>query len=538
MKIRYLLLSILIIASLLRFINIGQVPFGLSNDESSYIYSAYSVWKTGMGIDGTFLPVSFNTDSSNSPVPIYLSAPFVGILGISPEVGRLPFILLGIGSIYILYLLAKELFDNETIALSAAAVLSISPWHLHVTRTAYDSVFAMFFFLLGTYLFVRGIRKGTVLWSLLPFFLAFYSYHATKFVFLFLLPVLIILFYSKLKQRKKEMLLFIGGYLAIIISFVIIMSVAGVTRQDETLLSYKDPKAVSTVNYELDKNQAPLVVSKLFNNKPLYFFRVIRENYLEVFSTNFLFLYGDTSSSAKTLGVLSRGVMYLIELPLLLLGFYYLFRHGVKVGRNVVIAGILIAPLASTFVSGKSYILRDLFLTPFLAIVVGCGIYAGMVLMKRYPSGLKKGLTIVFIGLYSVFVLSYLYQYHFRYSVYGAEAWFRSDREVVELVVQKSKTSDHVYIYAPGKIMLAQYGIFGKIEPKEIQHAWSASNSSIGNVTFLGSCLDLLKLPKLTKNEKITYILPVENCSQNISPMYTISDYSEPTRALWHAYEI
>jgi len=128
-----LLLGILLLASLLRFVNSGNVPYGLSNDEASYIYSAYSVWTTGKGIDGTFLPISFNTDSSNSPVPIYLTAPFVGLLGISPETGRLPFVLLGIASIFVLYFLVKELFGNETIALFAATVLSISPWHIHVT---------------------------------------------------------------------------------------------------------------------------------------------------------------------------------------------------------------------------------------------------------------------------------------------------------------------------------------------------------------------------------------------------------------------
>lgn len=544
MKIRYLLLGIIILASVLRFINLGQVPYGLSNDESSYIYSAYSVWKTGRGIDGTFLPISFNTDSSNSPVPVYLSAPFVGLLGVSAEAGRWPYILLGIGSIYLVYLLVKLLFDNEVISLLSAAALSISPWHLHVTRTAYDTVFAMFFLLLGIYLFVRGLKKGSILWSLIPFFLAFYSYHATKFVFLFLLPVLIILFYSKLKERKKETLLFIGGYIAILLSFFIIMSFSGVTRQDETLLSYKDERAVSTVNYELEKNEAPLLIKKIFNNKPLYFFRVIRENYLEVFSTNFLFLYGDTSSSAKTLGVLSRGVMYLIELPLLLVGVYFLIRHGARAGRNIVIAGILIAPLASTFVTGKSYILRNLFLTPFLAILVGCGIYAGLLFINRYPERIRKAVVIVFIGVYGIFVLSYLYQYHFRYSVYGAEAWARGNREVIEYLSQKRNEYKHIYFYAPdapnspGNIMLAQYGIFGRIEPIDIQRAWVTQIPVIGNVTFLDSCPDLLKLPKMSKKDKTLYIYPVEKCSQNIAPIYTIHDYGESTIVLWQVYEI
>jgi len=385
---------------------------------------------------------------------------------------------------------------------------------------------------------VRGARSGNINWSLISFFLAFYSYHATKFVFLFLLPVLLIMFYTTLKNRKREVIIFIGGYLIILFSFFLTMSTAGVTRQDETILSYQDPRAAGTVNYELDKNQAPLFVSKLFNNKPLYFLRVIRENYLEVFSTNFLFLYGDTSSSAKTLGVLSRGVMYLIELPLLLLGLYYLMRHGARAGRNVVLAGLLIAPLASTFVSGKSYILRNLFLTPFLSIVVGCGIYTVILLIKKYPPGVRNALLFCFFGVYGVFVLSYLYQYHFRYSVYGAEAWFRSDREVVQLISKESKSSDHVYVVAPGKIMLAQYGIFGKIDAREVQKAWITSNPVIGNVTFLEKCPNLLKFPKTSKAKKSVYILPFENCSQNVSPVKVITDYGESSLTLWQVYEV
>lgn len=538
MKIRYLLLCLLLLTSILRFVNIGHVPYGLSNDESSYIYSAYSLWKTGKGIDGTFLPISFNTDSSNSPVPIYLSAPFVGLLGLSPEVGRLPYILLGIGSIFVLYLLVKELLEKDAIALAAAFVLAVSPWHLHVTRTAYDSVFAMFFFLLGTYLFVKAAKKGkSILWSLIPFFLAFYSYHATKFVFIFLLPVLVILFYSKLKQRKKTTALFLGGYLLILVTFLLSLSIAGVSRQDETLLSLRDERVVSTINYERSYNEAPLLIREIFNNKPAYFFRVIRENYLEAFSTNFLFLYGDTSSSAMTLGVLSRGVMYLIELPLLLLGLSYLIRIGPKIGRNVVIAGLLIAPLASTFVSGKSYILRDFNMTPFLAIIVGCGIYAGYLLIKKYPLHLRRLMIIGFVGIYSIFVLSYLYQYHFRYSVYGAQAWFRDSREVAELVVSKSKDSNQVYFFAPGKIMLAQYGIYGKVDPREIQRAWNSKVPKIENVTFLDKCPDVLK-KSIEEVEKAVYILPVDNCGQNISPIKTIRDYGESQRPLWNMYEI
>src|SRR5690242_18364453 len=128
-----LLTGILVIAIAFRLFQLGTIPYGITNDNASYIYSAYSIWHTGKGIDGTFLPLSFNTDSSNSPVPIYLDAPFVGLMGVSPLSGRLPYALAGVGSVALLYGISLQLFKKKSIALLSAFVLAVSPWAIFMS---------------------------------------------------------------------------------------------------------------------------------------------------------------------------------------------------------------------------------------------------------------------------------------------------------------------------------------------------------------------------------------------------------------------
>ena len=106
------LILVILLASFLRLWQLGNIPAGTPNDEASYIYNSYSIWHTGRDILGNFLPLSFNAHSSQSPVEVYLTAPFVGILGLSLFSARLPAALLGIGSVFLIFLITDLLFKN------------------------------------------------------------------------------------------------------------------------------------------------------------------------------------------------------------------------------------------------------------------------------------------------------------------------------------------------------------------------------------------------------------------------------------------
>ena len=528
-----LLTLIVFLALFVRLFQLGNVPYGITNDNASYIYSAYSVWKTGKGIDGSFLPLSFNTDSSNSPVPIYLDAPFVGLMGVSPLSGRLPYALSGVGSVIVLYGISLLLFKKKSIALLSGLVLAISPWAIFINRTSYEANIAFFFYLLAFYVFLKTVKKGNVLWSLLFFLLAFYSYHATKIFFIFLIPLLVGLYRKELVQRKKELVLFCFGSLCILASFFFVLKSQHVTRQD--VLLNDSPDAAKQVDVERTKSDAPEKVKEIFNNKALYYLRVIRENYLEVLSPQFLFLYGDTGSSGGLLGMYSRGEMYIIELPLLLLGLYFLARQQDK--KPLLFLGLILilAPIGSTFTVDKTFPLRDVMLLLPLPIFVGLGLYQFFLWVLTQNTISKFLLTVGVIALYIFLFASFFYQYFYRYPLYGGENWLHSTHTVVSMAGQSNKK--HVYLVSNNEMFPVQYAIFNQIDPQLVQKAWGKKDPILGNVTILDECLNQGKGDPYTLLPKDSLYITPSDCYTGSSTSATIQDIGEPIRTLWKIYE-
>jgi 4-amino-4-deoxy-L-arabinose transferase-like glycosyltransferase len=514
------LVFIIILASILRLWQLGSIPSGLSNDEAGYIYSAYSLWNTGHDVAGKFLPLSINLDASFSPVYIYLTAPFVGILGLSPF------------AVLLLYLLTKKMLRDRRIALAAAFVLAVSPWHLQISRAALDATVAMFFYLFALLVFCIKVKKGSILWSLPLWLLAFYSYHATKLFYLGAIPLLVVYFRDTLLKRKKEIALFLLGALLIIVSFIMVMKTQGVTRQG--IFIYNDMATITQkVDWERTFNSSPEVLKPIFNNKFLYIMRMVRENYLEAFSFHYLFLYGEPGGLGIQYGLYYRGVMYLIELPLLLIGLYQLARQKAYLPLLMLLA----APLGSAFNLDKQYVNRSIMMLPFLSMAVAVGLIQVLNTLRR--KGSWKIYTTLLAFAYVAFIVSYLYQYYYRYSIYGAEKWFYSSRETAG-VIQKGRTQyDKVYVSDMGPVFLLQYGIWAQVEPSKIQKAWQEyPKTQIDNVSFVEKCslLPTNADPNKSLPRKTMYIVQDE-CHKSATPSAVIKEKGEPLRTIFKIYK-
>jgi len=528
-----IIVVILVLAAILRFWQLGQMPYGITNDEASYIYSAYSISQTLKDVGGKFLPFSFNLENPLSPVPIYLNAIFLRILGLSVFTGRFLYALLGVGCVFLLFLLAKDLFKDNKIALISALVLAVSPWHLHISRSAYEAGVALFFFLLAALIFIKNVKKGNINWSLPLFILAFYSYHATKIFFIFFVFVLVFT-YKNVFKRKKELAFFLTVVFVIIISFFIIGKGQGGLERGGLFLYNDMETAANFVNLEREKSLAPFNMRQIFNNKPLYFLRIMREKYLNAFSPQFLFLYGETTGLAGLYGTFFRGVMYIIELPLLLLGLFVLLQKY-KGARKIILLSLLIAPLTTTFTIDTSYVMRAVMMIPFLCLLVGLGIFSFQKMVVAH----RKKVMVVFIIWYLFLVASYLYQYHFRYRIYGAETWFRSNRELAILIKDNQEKYDQIEVVGPGKMFILQYGVFAKVDPKKIQKTWNEKvPSQLENITFTDGCLDVDdKILMESLPPKTLYIVPeIKNCHQQVVPSLVIKEFMEPARIIWKIY--
>ena len=162
---KYLIIVIVIMAGLFRFMRIESIPPSLYWDEVSQAYNSYSILETGYDEHKEFLPLArFKAFGDyKAPVYIYLDVPFIALLGKTNLAVRFPSALFGTLTVLVRYLLAKEVFfknkNKNQISLAAAVLLAISPWHIQLSRVAYEGNLATFFTILEITLFLLSLRK-------------------------------------------------------------------------------------------------------------------------------------------------------------------------------------------------------------------------------------------------------------------------------------------------------------------------------------------------------------------------------------------
>ena len=106
-----ILLIITIIAVLLRFWQLGQVPPSPDWDEAALGYNAYSILETGRDEYGTLLPVILRSFDDYKPgLYGYLTVPSIWLFDLNVWAVRLPSALIGSLTVVMSYFLVIELF--------------------------------------------------------------------------------------------------------------------------------------------------------------------------------------------------------------------------------------------------------------------------------------------------------------------------------------------------------------------------------------------------------------------------------------------
>lgn len=525
---------LLFIAVFFRFWLLGDIPVGVTNDEAGGFFNTYSIAVTGRSIDGRFLPLSMNLDNSSAPVFVYLTVPFIWLFGISAYAIRIPFAILSLGSVFLLYLITQRLIQNRYVALSAAFALAVSPWNIHMNRGAYDGPIT-FFFLLAIYVFLRKVENGNILWTLPWILISFYSYHATKIFWIAFIPMLLLIFRRELSARKREVMLFLIGCLAIGASFWFVLRFQGVTRQ-QVLLTPDMTKLSRQVDWERTANTAPWVLRVVYSNKLFVYGREILMRYVQAFSPQLLFVTGEIG----IYGTYYHGLLYLLDVPLLLLGFLYLARLKQIHARNLIIGSIFLAPLPSSITSDVSFAMRGIYMLPFLMMLIGCGFYQLVLWAQRFKGYTSLSVIYMFFGLYAFSIVGYFYLYFYRYSIYGAELWFASSKDVSEAIGVMRRKYDRVWVSRAGAMYLFQYGLYNRSDLSSVARAWNGPwPKQIDNVYLFEDCITPKGKtfdPKSDLPVSTLYITR-QSCHSESTPSATIQDRGEPLLTLWKFYD-
>ncbi|OGD91224.1 hypothetical protein A3D81_02855 [Candidatus Curtissbacteria bacterium RIFCSPHIGHO2_02_FULL_40_17] len=203
LKDNLILIVVLALAAVLRFYQLGVNPPSLDWDETAHGYNAYSILKTGRDEYGYKFPLSFRSfDDYKPPIYTYLVVPSVAIFGLNDFAVRLPSATLGVLAVIFTYLMVFELFKNRQIALLTALFLTISPWHLQFSRVAFETNSAIFWSVLGTFAFLKGINAQKIritLWITLAsvaFGINLFMYHNAR-VFVPIFSLMLIYLFRK-----------------------------------------------------------------------------------------------------------------------------------------------------------------------------------------------------------------------------------------------------------------------------------------------------------------------------------------------------
>jgi 4-amino-4-deoxy-L-arabinose transferase-like glycosyltransferase len=212
-----------LLAFFLRIYDIAGNPSGLNQDEAVNGVDALSLGQTLRDHHGNFLPVLLESfEDWASSLLTYLTVPFVWALGLSEFSVRLPVVLLGTGSVFLMFLYVKRLTNRPNLGLLAAFFLGIMPWHIIASRWAIPPDVVPFFLLLLLYVNSWVGPTETKLWKFgligLSAASGVYAYPTQK----MFIPLLLGVFLFADFFNKIPLKLLVKKYLAVGMAFLLL----------------------------------------------------------------------------------------------------------------------------------------------------------------------------------------------------------------------------------------------------------------------------------------------------------------------------
>jgi len=423
------IILILLVAFILRFWRLGDYP-ALNADEAAIGYNAYSLIETGKDEHGNSWPIHFQSFNDYKPgLYVYLVLPFIKFFGLNEWSVRIPGAFFGVLTVWLVYLLIKELFANQKdqlinsnyhlLATVSAFMLAISPWHIHFSRGGWEVGVATFFMVLGLYLFLKGIKNNLplLMLSAVSFALSLYTYHAAR-VVVPLLGLGLTFNYRNLigKNFKSIALAALVGLVAIL-PLIKDLTKSDVASRAAGVGLFADTGPLSRINEQRGEHvdlTSPLAI--ILHNKVANYGLAFLENLSEHFQGEFLFLSGEAIQRNKVPEV---GQMYVFAFPLLLIGFWLIFKN--PKGWGIILWWIVIAPTAAALTFQSPHALRSQNMVIPLEIVSAFGL---TFLLGKISQLRTKKLKYLLFTIFSILIL-------WNFSKYIDSYWRHMSRALV-----------------------------------------------------------------------------------------------------------
>lgn len=484
------LVLIFLLALIVRCWRVGSYP-PLLWDEAALGYNAYSILKTGRDEYGHRFPLIFKSFGDYKPgFYLYLSLPFIALLGLNELAIRLPSVIFGALTPIFLYFLVKNLFQKPRLALWSSLVLALLPWQIHFSRGAWEVNLMTSFLVLASWLWFQTKN--------LPLGLAFLAFSLGIYQGAKLLVPLIgfgWLIFSWPERKKIKLNLNPGSYfLSGLILFLILIWYG---------LSFVGPaknrlKVMSLFTYPRPEREVKEILKEdgltkknwhfyLFHHQSFYFLRGFLTRYFNHFSPRFLAFDGDWTNprhSAPYFGVIGR-----VNFVLFLLGLITFLSQKHPFSAYFLFYWLLLAPLPAALSRDIITGVRSFSLVIPLAVFIAWGIekilgWQQLIQIKSFLG--KKILFYSFVlALLGFYLLDFVYWWDL-YSVHmvkkSPKDWLFGYKEVIEYLTQRETEFDQILVTDFYGQPYIYYLFYRQYPPRQYQKQAQLIENQFGDV--------------------------------------------------------
>lgn len=485
----YMLLSLIVfLGFFLRFYQLGSNPPSLTWDEAAWGYNAYSLGIDGRDEFGRFLPLDYLESFGDFKPPIYayLDILPVKIFGLNEFAVRFPSALLGVLTVLVTYFLTKRIFwsskSKGLIAMFSSLFLAISPWHVMLSRAAFEANVATFFIACGVWLFLGAVqdKKWYLVLSAISFSISLYTFNTARVFVPIIVIFLAFIFRTRLFDNKKQTIVAIlVGILLILPTFKFLLSPQASLRFKEVNI-FSDIEIIKTSNQQIE-NDKNSFWSKIIHNRRFAYSVEYLRHYLDNFNPSFLFIKGDGNPKFSTQTV---GQMYLWDLPFFVVGILFLFKK--KMGYWWIIPiWLLVGVVPAATARETPHALRIETTLPTFQILVAFGFYQFLEGASRFIKKVKLR-RIVIVGVLFFLFVNFLYFMHDYSAHYRSEfsgEWQYGYKESVSFVKSVKNNYDVIFITNALGRPYIYYLFYEKIDPAIFRKASIVKRDAFGFVT-------------------------------------------------------
>jgi len=460
-KYKYIILfTIVIIAGILRFYKITDIPPGLYMDEAANAVDAYSIKTTGRDQYGAFMPLWFKSFVDyKMPLYIYAMSGSMFLFGKTDLAVRFPAALSGTLTVIIMYFLVFTLvrIQKKTppdksatyLALISSFLLAISPWHIQFSRGGFEVMLATSLYLLallvGLYFYIT--KKNYLLFlSFIIFSLSIYTYHTYRII----APLTMIGIAGFIYIHNKR---FVIPLFALLVAFIMVLPLIRFSLTPEGLTRFSQTSAFE--EYRAEKTYEKILIYPL----------VYIKNYISFLSFDYLFTFGDGIGRHQ---IHEFGGIFRWQIPFIIIGGFALLRSKKSIFFYMILLLLLITPLPAAIARPSPHTLRGLLLVIPWTIIAAYGLYKTFYI-KRKNIVLP---LLLLVALYEMFF--YLHFYYIHYKSVNIMDWGGGYKQLFMRLNELAPSYKHIIIDSKITYAYTYYSFYGEnysIEIKDMK--WS-----------------------------------------------------------------